>query len=137
MNLNTDFIARIVRTTAAVLAIAFAYGIYYFGFYPALSFLSGGVWGMVNLMFMAGLIRATLRPDGIDLAKAFGMAAFKFPVLYLAGYSLLMVSQFDQKFLLFGSLTILGVMVLKAMGRALLGLDASPQVSQNSGKVVS
>ncbi|MFQ5452759.1 MAG: hypothetical protein ACE5D6_01055 [Candidatus Zixiibacteriota bacterium] len=125
--LDIDFIGRTLRTTAFVLLICFVFGLYYFGFYPALAFFSGGIWSMINFMFISFLIKTTIRSDGIDKGKALGLAVFKFPFLYLSGYFLLKVHQFEPVHLLAGFSVLFMIMVLKVVGRALLGLDNQKQ----------
>jgi hypothetical protein len=114
---------RTLRTTGIVLLIAFAFGTYNFGFWPALAFLSGGIWGMLNLLFISALVRAAIRPDEVDVMRAIGFAIIKFPLLYVAGYFLLKIPQFDVMAVIVGSTMVLAVLVLKALGRAILGLD--------------
>ena len=84
--MGLEFIDRSLKTTGIVLLIFLPFGLYYLGVYPALAVLSGGVWGIVNMIFTAALIRATINPEGVNKRKAFGLALFKFPLLYGAGY---------------------------------------------------
>lgn len=135
MGFELDFITRTLKTTGVVLLIGFLFGVYYFGFWPALAFLSGGVWGMVNLIFITGLIRATIRPGGVDAMKAAGLAVVKCPLLYLAGYALLKVSQFEPLHLLLGFSLLFVVIVLKVVGRAVLDLDRNERPDRNLGQV--
>ena len=121
---DSGIIMRTLRTTGIVLLISFVFGAYYFGFWTSLAFLSGGIWGMLNFMFIAALIRATLRPDEVDVMHAVGFAAIKFPLLYVAGYFLLKIPQFDVYAVIIGSTMVLLVLVLKAVGRAILGMDS-------------
>jgi len=131
---DLDFIQRTLRTTGVVLLVGFVFGIYYFGFWPALGFLSGGIWGMVNIFFITGLVRASIRPEGVDVIRTAGLAVVKFPLLYLAGYFLLKVPRFEPLQLLVGFSLLFAVMVLKVVARAILGLDENQQHS-NPGPV--
>ena len=130
-----DFIERTLKTTGIVLLIGFLFGIYYFGFYTALAFLSGGIWNIINIMFITHLVRATIRPEGADLLKAAGLAVVKFPLLYLAGYFLLKITYFDPLELLAGFSLLFVVLILKVVGRAILGLDEHKQHNSNLGQV--
>lgn len=121
--LNLGFINRTLKTTGIVLLVYFPFGIYYFGFYPTLSVFSGGVWGMVNLMLLTRLVRASLRPEGADKAVVAGVALVKFPLLYAAGYFLVTTPIFDPLAVLIGFSVLLAVMVLKVVARALLGSE--------------
>ncbi|HWR84343.1 MAG TPA: ATP synthase subunit I [Candidatus Deferrimicrobium sp.] len=125
-NLGLDFIHRTLKTTGIVLLVVMLPVIYYFGVYPALAVFFGGVWGMVNFIFLTALVRAALRPDGVDKIKVAGLALVKFPLLYLSGYFLLKVKEFEPLHLLIGFSTLLAVMLLKVIARALLGMDNEP-----------
>ncbi|UCG60370.1 MAG: hypothetical protein JSV52_08520 [Candidatus Zixiibacteriota bacterium] len=133
--LDLSFILRTLKTTGVVLLIGAAFGLYYLGPWPSLAFLSGGTWGMVNLIFITGLVRVTIRPEGVDTQKALGWAIIKFPLLYGAGYFLLKVPQFEPLHLLAGFSLLLLIIVLKVVGRAILGLDEKQQQNQNFGQV--
>ncbi|UCD64904.1 MAG: hypothetical protein JSW34_05595 [Candidatus Zixiibacteriota bacterium] len=130
-----DFVARTLRITGVVLLISLPFGIYYFGIWPALAFFSGGIWGMVNLIFLSSLIRTAIRPGGADTTRAVGFAVIKFPLLYLAGYALLKVPRFEPLHLLAGFSVLFLVMLLKATARALLGLDETGEHNSNPGQV--
>nr|AOR51133.1 hypothetical protein [uncultured bacterium pAW1] len=121
--MTSDFVARTIRTYSIVLLILFPFGLYYIGPWRAIAFLSGAVWGIVNLLFLGALIRATVRPDGVQLERAVVYGLIKVPVLYGAGFALLRVPQFEPAVLLAGFTGLFAVMVLKAVARVLLGLD--------------
>ncbi len=95
MKKEIDFIGRTLKTCGLLALLVLAFGSFYFGFRPALSVFTGIIWGMVNLYFMALLIRTTLRPQGADKAAALVFLFIKFPLLYLSGY-LMMVSDYFQ-----------------------------------------
>lgn len=135
-NLGLDFLARTLRTIGVVLLIFLPFGVYYFGTYTALAVFSGGVWGIVNLIFLSAVVRSAIRPEGIDTARLIVALLVKFPLLYLAGYALLKVPQFSPLNLLIGFSICLAVLALKALGRALLGLDKGPNKSDNLGEAV-
>lgn len=129
-SLGLDFIDRSIKMTGALLLVVMAYGTYHLGFYPALALFSGGVWGMINLMLITAMVKASIRPDGISGKKVAAIALIKFPFLYLAGYFLLRVSLFEPWLLLMGSATVFVVIVLKAGGRLMMGLDNSKPKAQ-------
>lgn len=133
-SLELDFIDRTLRTTSLVLLAFLPFGIYYFGFYPALAIFSGGVWGIVNLIFLSSLVRSAIHPGEIDKLKVAGLALVKFPLLYLSGYFLLKVQQFQPLHLVIGFSLLLAVMILKVLGRALLGLDEKFQEQKHASK---
>ena len=129
--MRLDFIARTVRTSGLLLLIFLPFGIYYLGVYPSLAVFSGGVWSMVNLLFLGMLVRTVIKPGKIDTGKAVGMAVIKFPLLYLAGYALVNIELFGLLELLAGFSVIPVVMLLKSVSRALLGIDNGVESNNN------
>ncbi len=117
MGMGLEFIWRSLRTTGLVLLVWFAFASYYFGWVPAVSAFVGGVWGMLNLMFITQLVRVALRPEGADVRRTIGFALIKFPLLYGAGAALLLTAVFDPLWLVGGSTAPLVILVLKAAGR--------------------
>lgn len=133
-NLDSDFISRTLRTTAILLLIFVPFGLYYAGVYPTIAILSGAIWSFLNLMFLTALVKAAIRAEGADGASSAAWAFVKFPLLYAAGYFLLKVPVFDPVYLLIGFSILMLVMLLKVLGRVLLGLD-SPSVQPKSEKL--
>jgi len=129
--MGLDFIDRTLKTSAVVLLIFLPFGIYYFGVFPTLAILSAAVWGLVNLIFLAHLIRAVIRPDNIDLKKAIGLGVIKFPLLYVSGYFLLTIKEFDPLYLVIGFSLFIAVMILKVLGRVILGMDKDNKTNKN------
>jgi len=123
---NFDFIQRTLRTTGVLLLVLFLVVTYYIGFYDGLALFSAGVWSMINLIFLSALVRATLRPDGVNKSAVAVLAIVKFPLLYAAGYFLLTTDVFRPVPLVIGFSIVLIVMVLKAAARVLLKLDENP-----------
>lgn len=118
--MGLEFLDRTLRTTGVVLLIFLPFGLYYLGVWPSLAVFSGGVWGLLNLIFVSALIRATLRPGEVDKVKALGLAVIKFPLLYGAGYFLTRVTQFDPLYLLAGFTSLFVIIVLRAIGVAMM-----------------
>ena len=123
MTIGPDFIFRTLKTTGVVLLLTLVFGTVYVDFYDALAVFSAGIWSMVNLIFLAALIRAVVRPGGVDKTAALGLAVLKFPLLYAAGYFLFTVNVFRPVPLIIGLSMVLAVMALKAAGRAMLNID--------------
>ena len=124
-NLRLDFLHRTLRTSGIVILIFLPFGIYYLGFYTALAVFSGAIWGMVNFIFLGALVRSVVRPDGADRGRALWLALIKFPLLYFAGYCLLItpLPGFTPGWLLAGFSVVMAVLVLKAVARVTLKLD--------------
>ncbi|MEA3297599.1 MAG: hypothetical protein U9R56_07030 [candidate division Zixibacteria bacterium] len=135
-SLGLDFLNRTLRTAGIILLIFLPFGIYYLGFYPSLAIFSGGVWGIVNFIFLSAIIRSTIRPDGIDGRRVLILGIIKFPLLYFAGYCLILVPQFTPLLLLIGFSVTLTVMVLKIASRVLLGLDSKKQKDMDPREAV-
>jgi len=136
INTGFELIDRTLRTTAIVLSVFFPFGIYYLGLYPSLAVLSGGVWGMLNFIFITFLVKNTLGPEGANLVRASIIALIKFPLLYLTGYFLLKIPHFEPLYLLAGFSGLLLIVILKVLGRALLGMD-KPTISDKSNEDMS
>jgi len=126
------FIDRSLKTFGLVLLIFLPFGLYYFGVFTALAVFSGGVWGMLNLLFLSKLVKVSLRPEGADRNKTLLIAVFKFPVLYAAGYFLLKIPQFEPLMLVIGFTGMLGIIVLRALNRAVIQVNDQPQKSSNA-----
>jgi hypothetical protein len=125
IDIDAGFVGRTIRTYSIVLAIVFPFGLFYFGIYPSIAILSGGVWGIVNLMLLTALIRSTIRPEGVEIEKAIVFGVMKL-LLYAAGYALLTVPMLKPQWLLAGFTGVLVIMLLKSVGRVLTGQD-NPQ----------
>lgn len=121
--MGLEFIYRTLRTTGIVLLILFPFFIYYFGVWKSLALFSGGVWGMLNLWLITLTVRAAIRPEGVNKPRTIALLLFKFPLLYVSGYFLLKISQFQPLWLLAGAFATVVIMILKALGRVLLHLD--------------
>ena len=68
--MGLEFIGRTLRTFGLVLLIFLPFGFYYFGLYATLAILSGAVWGIVNLIFLTELVKAIIRPGGVQVERA-------------------------------------------------------------------
>ncbi len=112
--------------TAALILLGSLYCLVYVGQWQALAFLSAGVWGLVNILFIKATIEAVLKPGKVDRIVVFGLLIIKFPILYFSGYGLLSFERFEAPYLLAGFSLFFAVVVLKAVGRALMKLDSQP-----------
>ncbi len=133
--LDLDFIERTLKTSGIVLLVALVFGVVNYGLWDGLAFFSGGVWGLVNLMLLKKFVEEAFKPDGIDGPSVLVLGLVKFPLLYVSGYYLMSVEYFDVMLLLYGFSTILAIMLLKAIGRVMLGMD-SKEKNQTIQKVI-
>ena len=122
-SLDISFIDRTLRTTAVLVLLFLILGSLHFAFYDVLAVVSGTIWSVINLYFLALLIRVTIRPEGPDKLAAAALMFIKVPLLYLAGYFLLKAPIFRLRYLVIGFSVPLAVILLKVLGRVLLGLD--------------
>ncbi len=127
--MGLGFLDRTLRTTGIVLLIFLPFGLYYLGVYPSLAAFSGGVWGMLNMIFLSALVRSALRPDGISKYQVFGVLVLKFPLLYASGYFLTQIRQFNPLYLLAGFSLVLVIIVLRAIGVAMMRAGDKPEAS--------
>ncbi len=132
--MDFGFIARTLKTTGILALIFFAFGAAYLDIFKALSLLFGIIWGIINLYFLTLLVRAVLRPEGPDKKFALGLVLIKFPLLYAAGYFLISNPEFHISWLVIGFSVIFAVMILKVLGRAVLGLDNARPNGNHSPK---
>lgn len=128
--LSPDFLRRVMRMSAALTLLGALFVLPYFGAWQALAFLSGAVWTLINMYFLTALVKAVLTGGEIDKLQVAGIALIKFPMLYLSGYFLVTFERFDAMFLLVGMSVFMFVVILKALGRAMMKLDSS----ENSAK---
>ncbi len=78
---------------------------------------------MVNLLFLAALVRTAIRPGPVNKLRTAGLAILKYPLLYLSGYFLVTLPIFRVVPVLIGLSSVLAVMSLKAVGQAIMGMD--------------
>lgn len=134
--MGPDFLDRSLKTFSLVLLIFLPFGVYYFGVYPSIAVLSGGVWGIVNILLLSRLIRSTLRPGGIDNLRPVILSLVGFILLFVAGYYLLSVPVFAPWHLIIGFTGLFGIMFLKALGRILVKPDQEQSTGHNVQKVL-
>ncbi len=130
--MDIAFIDRTLRTTAILALIFIVFAFAYLEAYKVVSVLSGVIWGMLNLYFLTLLIKVTVRPEGPDKRAALILMFFKLPVIYLAGYFLLTNDYFDAIYLMVGFSILFFVIVMKVLGRLVLGMDNKPDVNKNA-----
>ena len=117
--LGLDFITRSIKTTSVVLVVVLAFGMLYLGVYESLALFSGGVWGILNLMFLSILVQETIKPGEIKKAKVALLLLGKFPLLYASGYALMVIDNFNQLYLVAGFSLVLAIIVLKVVSRVI------------------
>lgn len=134
--MGLDFVDRSLKAFGIVLLVFLPFGMFYFGVFPTLAVLSGGVWGIVNLVLLSRLIRLVVKPDGVDNVKGVVFVLALFVCLFISGYFLLTVEQFEPWLLLVGFTGLFLIFFLKALGRWLTKADEQNSPEQNAQKVV-
>jgi hypothetical protein len=130
--MGLEFLHRIVRATAVVGILAFAFTAVYYNMDFAWGLLVGCAWGIGNFWALTRVITAVVTPGNVDRRHALILAAIKFPVLYIAGYFILRSGWLSPISLLTGFSILFVVVVLKAAGRMFLHLD--DRVASRTGK---
>lgn len=126
--MDISFISRTLRTTSILVLITMAIGSLHFPFYDIMAIVSGTIWSIINLYFLTLLICAMIRPEGPDKMAVGAFLFLKVPLLYVAGYFLLATTIFKTELLAIGFSVPLAVILLKVLGRVLLGLDQKETV---------
>jgi hypothetical protein len=121
--MGLEFLHRVMRATAVVGILAFAFVAVYYDIGFAWGLLTGCAWGIGNFWALARVITVVVTLGSVDRRHALILAAVKFPVLYVAGYFTLRSGWFSPISLLTGFSILFAVVVLKAAGRMLLHLD--------------
>lgn len=86
---------------------------------------------MINMIFITALVRVVLRPEGADVRRMILLGLIKFPLLYVAGYFLLSYPAFVAMYTVIGSGAVFAILLLKALGRMITGLDESGKDKAN------
>ena len=133
--MGLEFLKRIQSATAVVGAVTFILVSVYYDSSFALGILAGCGWGIANFWALTRVLTAVLTLDGVHKQRALISAAIKFPVLYLIGFLALRSGWFPPISLLTGFSLLFLVILLKAVGRALMHLDDRlPQKDRKSGQ---
>lgn len=121
--MGLEFITRIIKTTAVVSLVVSLCISYYFDWKIGLGFFVGAAWSLVNLFFIRTLIKEVVSPNEARKSITAVLALLKFPLLYVAGYFIVASEFFSVYALLAGFSLLFAVIVLKVLGRLILGLD--------------
>lgn len=119
---DADLLRRVRKTSILLGTIAGIPLATYFGLMAGAAWLGGIAWSLVNLAMIASLMQRVLA-DERDKAAIVKALMIKFPVLYAAGFVLLALLRLPAAWLVAGFTWPLFVAVMKAAGRAYLGLD--------------
>ncbi|MGB5106353.1 MAG: ATP synthase subunit I [Candidatus Zixiibacteriota bacterium] len=118
-----EFVTRIIKTTAVVSLVVSLCLSYYFDWKMGLGFLVGACWSLVNLIFIKSLIKEVISTNAARKTITAVLALLKFPLLYVAGYFIIAADIFSVYALLAGFSLMFAIIVLKVLGRLIVGLD--------------
>jgi len=121
--MDLEFLIRVRRTSLLTGIVLFPVISLYFGLAVGAGWLVGCVWSVVNLHFIGVLLRAVLTYEKRDRVRITIISLVKFPVLYAIGFLLLASGVFSVPGAMAGFLWPFTVIVLKAVGRLVLGMD--------------
>ena len=130
-SMDISFIDRTLKTTSILVLFILTIGALHFPFYDIMAIVSGTIWSIINLYFLTLLIRVAIRPEGPDKMAIGAFLFVKVPLLYVAGYFLLTTTIFKTEYLVIGFSLPLAVILLKVLGRVLLGLDQKKPNHEN------
>ena len=99
----------------------------------AVAFVAGCAWSLVNVHLLRVLVGFLVAHTGGRKLKIVAVLVAKLPVLYGAGYLLLDSGRLPIAGLLVGFAWPLSVVVLKAAGRLILGLDRAARGLDHGG----
>jgi len=128
--LDTAFLSRTLRASLFLTALAYLLLSYYRGGPWALGFALGSLWSAANFFLLRQLIVRIVTLEERAWSTVAFLTLVKFPLLYLAGYLVLSQSAYPVEAPLFGFGLPFMVLVLKAGGRMILGLEG-PDAGRN------
>ena len=121
--MGLEFLGRVSRTSIAT-GLVVTLAVYMYGSLAAsAAFAAGCAWSLLNLHVLRLLVRESFKGRGRRKLRIAAVLVVKIPVLYAAGYLALRTGSLPVVWLLAGSAWPHAVIVLKAAGRALLGID--------------
>lgn len=121
--MDIAFLSRTLRASLILTALALLLFSYYKGTSWALGFALGSLWSVANFYLLGQLVVRSLTLSERSWSAIAVLALVKFPLLYLAGYLVLRQTAYPVTAPLFGFALPFAVLVLKAAGRMLLGIE--------------
>jgi hypothetical protein len=128
-----EFIDRVRRTSVATAVVVALVAWARFGPAVSAAFLAGCAWSLVNIHVLRVLVRLVVGDPARSKLRIAAVLIIKIPVLYGAGYFFIQCGWLPIAGLLAGFGWPLAVVVLKAAGRLILGLDRSGRTIESAG----
>jgi len=122
-SIDTDLLWR-VRKTSVVLGLVMAIPVaFYIGWLPGVAFVAGVAWSLANLAAIHSIVSRVLTTGRRDRRAIVVAVAIKFPVLYAAGFAMLVLLKLPVAWWMAGFAWPFFVVVMKSVGRIYLRLD--------------
>lgn len=132
--MDLEFLARVRRASIATGAVLGVFVAVYVGLGAGAACAAGIAWSLVNLHFIAELIKRVITNQERSKRGIVAVLLVKFPALYGMGFLLLWIGQLPPLWLVAGFTWPFVVLALKAFGRAYLRLDDS-SIEENTSRV--
>jgi hypothetical protein len=121
--MDADLLRR-VRKTSLLLGLVLAVPLaFYIGWMQATAFVAGTAWSLVNLAAIHSIVSRVLTNEQRDKRAIIVAMGIKFPVLYAAGFAMLVLLKLPVMWWMAGFGWPFFVAVLKSLGRIYLRLD--------------
>jgi hypothetical protein len=122
-SMDADLLRR-VRKTSVILGLAMAVPVaFYIGWLPGVAFVAGTAWSLANLAAIHSIVSRVLTFEQRDKRAIIVAMGIKFPVLYAAGFLMLVVLKLPVMWWMAGFGWPFFVAVMKSVGRIYLRLD--------------
>jgi len=122
-SMDADLLRR-VRKTSVILGVAMAVPVaFYIGWLPGAAFVAGTAWSLANLAAIHSIVSRVLTIEERDKRAIMVAMGIKFPVLYAAGFLMLVVLKLPVMWWMAGFSWPFFVAVMKSVGRIYLRLD--------------
>jgi hypothetical protein len=122
-SMDADLLRR-VRKTSVILGLVMAVPLaFYVGWMQATAFVAGTAWSLANLAAIHSIVSRVLTNESRDKRAIIVAMGIKFPVLYAAGFAMLVLLKLPVMWWMAGFGWPFFVAVLKSLGRIYLRLD--------------
>ena len=122
-SMDADLLRR-VRKTSVLLGLVLAVPLaFYIGWLQATAFVAGTAWSLANLAAIHSIVARVLTNEQRDKRAIIIAMGIKFPVLYAAGFAMLVLLKLPVMWWMAGFGWPFFVAVLKSLGRIYLRLD--------------
>lgn len=128
--MDLRFVDRVIKSTLVLAAVLFPFFALYIRMSFALAVLFGALWGCLNLLAIRIIVVSLLTPHRKNITLGLIILFVKLPVLYGIGYLLITWDYLSIGGLIWGFSGILIVIVLKVLGRMILGLDKEVKTTE-------